>query len=53
MRSYLPQLESSPHSPELEKDWHSNEDPVQPITNKPYKVGVILTILQGAKAQSS
>ena len=27
-----PQLESSLRSPQLEKSWHSNEDPAQPIS---------------------
>ena len=28
------QLESSPHSPQLEKSWSSNEDPAQPKIKK-------------------
>ena len=35
---YTVQLESSPRSPQLEKNLHSNEDPAQPTINKQIKL---------------
>ena len=34
MKAHAPQLESNPHSLQLEESLHSNEDPAQPKINK-------------------